>query len=563
MARDAQETGITYRDKFVRVFVSQLDPSRVEFTLELADSKINFNEVQLKFPFRRAISEPRLTLIVGELLDHDFLTTQKLQHGQHLSFEIVNPLPRTRGNLRVISSLMDDAAWNAKVSLRALPWLLPSVGMTKLFAYQKVGVEWLLEKPNRLLADDMGLGKTVQTIFGVRIGFREDLFGKVLILCPKSLVFNWLSEFQKWAPELLSIALGPPTKSAKPVWHRALKNSHVIISNYEQVREADKLIGDFEFDLIVADEAHRLRNAGSLIARGFKTIQRKRFWALSGTPIERDLKDLATLMSFLDPKRFSLSDARNASPVLRARARPYILRRTKSSVLEDLPEVITKCHKLELSKAQLKSYRKVQSGQLLAGGKIQNPLQELGELRKVCDYDPVSRVSSKLDAILDGLQLVCKANEKAIVFSYTLEPLSILAEMSSNLMSGVFISGKMSGDERSNVIERFKNDPTITVLFASSKVASEGLTLTEANHVFFVNRWWNPSSNAQARDRVNRIGQKKVVHVNEYLCVDTVEERIEQVLSEKGRLYDKVIGNLEELLLQDPSIRNSLKTKHN
>jgi SNF2 family DNA or RNA helicase len=117
----------------------------------------------------------------------------------------------------------------------------------------------------------------------------------------------------------------------------------------------------------------------------------------------------------------------------------------------------------------------------------------------------------------------------------------------------------MAGDERNQVIKRFKTDPSITALFASSKVASEGLTLIEANHVFFINQWWNPSSNAQARDRVNRIGQKRCVFIHEYVCLGTVEENIQRLLKSKGEVYENVIGRLENLLLEDDDLRAALE----
>ncbi|MEO2047345.1 MAG: DEAD/DEAH box helicase, partial [Pirellulales bacterium] len=323
-------------------------------------------------------------------------------------------------------------------------------------------------------------------------------------------------------------------------------------------REAKSLAEMRVFDLVVADEAHRLRNATSQVVQGFRFLKRDRFWALTGTPIERDLKDLATLMSLLDEKRFSIADARTASAALRERAKPYILRRTKAAVLKDLPELVLRVEPLELSKSQLRTYRSVQSGVGCSGEQLKNPLHKLGELRRVCDYDPVSKSSVKLDRIHEELLEVKAAGEKAIVFSFVLEPLYVLHEMTQKSLSAVMIHGQMDGDERNQVIKRFKTDPAITALYASSKVASEGLTLVEANHVFFINRWWNPSSNAQARDRVNRIGQKRNVFVHEYVCIGTVEESIQRLLKAKGDIYDNVIGRLEDALLNDPSLKAHL-----
>ncbi|MCO8123527.1 DEAD/DEAH box helicase [Stieleria sp. TO1_6] len=519
------------------------------------------NDLRLSQPFRSQINGERLERVVRTLLSHDFLLSKKLKRGGELEFLIEASSNRKTQRLEAVVSLNQESAVSSKPSERILPWILQQADTSDLYPFQRDGVDWLLSSDSRLLADDMGLGKTVQAIFGVRHGFSERLFKTVLILCPKSLVLNWLAEFRKWAPELISLAISPPAKNSTAVWDRSVDNTHVVITNYEQIRELGAALEDRQFDLVVADEAHRLRNATSQVVQGFKFIRRMRFWALTGTPIERDLKDLATLMSLLDEKRFSIADARTAGAALREKAKPYILRRTKLAVLSDLPEVVTRIEPLELLDNQRKTYKTVQSGIGCNGEQLKNPLHKLGELRRVCDYDPVSKTSIKLDRIHEQLLEVQSLGEKAIIFSFVLEPLEVLLAMTQKTLGAIMIHGGLDGDERNQVIKRFKTDPNITALYASSKVASEGLTLVEANHVFFINRWWNPSSNAQARDRVNRIGQKRCVFIHEYVCVGTVEESIQRLLMAKGNIYENVIGKLEETLLKDSSIAAHLDGK--
>jgi SNF2 family DNA or RNA helicase len=343
---------------------------------------------------------------------------------------------------------------------------------------------------------------------------------------------------------LISLAVAPAEKSIQDVWKKALGNSHVIITNYEQIRGVCQGTNEGKFDLVVADEAHRLRNSSSQIFSSFRELKRERFWALTGTPIERDIHDLATLMSLIDPKKFSVLDAHGPSAPLREKSKPYILRRTKESVLSDLPEVINLTTHISLCPEQLKTYRQVQFGRGCNGDKIGNGLQKLGELRRVCDFDPVSKTSSKIERIIEDLLCVKKLGEKAIVFSYIREPLDALYEKFSGNFGSIIIDGRMTTDERREAIDKFKSKSDIFVLLASSKVASEGLTLVEANHVFFINRWWNPSSNSQARDRVNRIGQKRKVFIHEYVCLGTIEEDIEKLLQQKNAVYEDVIGQL-------------------
>ncbi len=512
-------------------------------------------------PFRLELDSARISTVVDALLSHDYLLRKKLRSGKELFFTIASEYGSRIYRHESITSLDQESLLAAKPGEKVLPWLLPTPGTADLYPFQVEGVRWLLASNNRLLADDMGLGKTIQTIFAVRLGFSEQLFRSVLILCPKSLVLNWLAEFRKWAPELISLALSPPERSAEEVWGKALDNCHVAIANYEQVRGACLAMKQRQFDLVVADEAHRLRNASSQVSQSFRSLRRNRFWALTGTPIERDLRDLATLMSLLDEKRFSVANANMATAALREKAKPYILRRTKEAVLKDLPEVISSTELLSLLPQQLKTYRQVQLGYGCNGERISNALHKLGELRRVCDYDPISKSSAKLERIHEELLDIRNLGEKALVFSYVREPLDALNVMTQSSLNAVMIDGRMSGADRETAIRRFKTDPDVTVLYASSKVASEGLTLVEANHVFFINRWWNPSSNAQARDRVNRIGQKRIVFIHEYVSVSTIEEAIQRLLRSKNAIYDEVIGRIEEDLLSNPAIAAHLEDR--
>ena len=268
----------------------------------------------------------------------------------------------------------------------------------------------------------------------------------------------------------------------------------------------------------------------------------------TGTPIERDPGDLATLLSIIDPARFSPLDGRLHSSILRARARPYILRRLKEEVLEDLPDVIDSKETLELLAPQWRSYRSAVRNQAAAADE-QGILALVNELRMICDFDPKSGASSKVEPILEILENVAASSEKAVVFSYLLKPLYLLREKLARALGDkalATLEGSMSLAERDLTLDRFRTDEKVCVLLASSRVGGQGLTLTEANHVIFFNEWWNPSANAQARDRVVRIGQKRGVRVYRFRCKDTIEEVLDEILAAKSHTIAEVIGRLAE-----------------
>jgi len=271
----------------------------------------------------------------------------------------------------------------------------------------------------------------------------------------------------------------------------------------------------------------------------------RRLWALTGTPVERDAEDLAVLMSLVDPRRFSSEDRELHLSALRARARPYLLRRRKRDVLRDLPAVVEREEELELTKRQLEAYRST----IAANKRPQLPnlaLKLFGQLRAICDLEPTSGESSKLDRIEELLEEVVELGEKAVVFSYLLAP---LRELTKRLgLAGntgyILLTGDMGLGDRERAVTQFKQDPECSVLLASSRVGAEGLTLVEANHVFFLNQWWNPSANTQARDRVVRIGQTRTVWVWTFVCRGTVESRLREILREKEKTFEELVENI-------------------
>jgi SNF2 family DNA or RNA helicase len=174
-------------------------------------------------------------------------------------------------------------------------------------------------------------------------------------------------------------------------------------------------------------------------------------------------------------------------------------------------------------------------------------LKVINELRQVCDYDPVTKRSAKLERILELLLGISQLDEKAVVFSTLLEPLRLLHDSAATKrpsLSTVMLTGEMISEARNEAIMRFKTHADVVALLASSRVAGEGLTLIEANHVLFINQWWNPSANAQARDRVVRIGQQRSVRVYRFVTRGTIEQIVEDILDRKQQLFDSVVDEL-------------------
>ena len=427
------------------------------------------------------------------------------------------------------------------------PLLLDPPDLKDLYPFQREGVEWLIRQSGGILADDMGLGKTVQVIAAMRVLFNRGALRSAMVVCPKSLIAIWERELKRWAPELGVAILTPPAQIREDAWKAVAGRCHVLLTNYEQLRDPPAVLRKHVPDLIVADEAHRLRNRSARITSGSFQLNPKRFWALTGTPLERDLEDLTTLLSLVVPKRFAPADAKLHPSSLRSRARPYVLRRRKQEVLDELPPVLDTTDMLELSDAQEQAYRTAVKHYRRTGEKG-SELALLTRLQTLCDIDPESRESCKVERILYLLGRIREQREKAVVFSYRLEPLRELRRRIVERWgeeAAALLIGEMDSEERERTVTHFRNrDEQALALLASTRVGGEGLTLVEANHVFLFNQWWNPSANDQARDRVVRIGQRRKVRVYRFCCRGTIEEALERILNSKRELFDDAVERL-------------------
>lgn len=497
----------------------------------------------LPSPFVGRPEAERVELTLQALLEFDSAGQDALVRGECFRKLIGGSLPEERDYL----ARAFDVAWRPRAADMARLYLLPQPELTQLREFQRTGVKWLTDHTTGILADDMGLGKTVQAISALRSLMWGGHARSALVVVPRSLISNWCRECYRWAPELVCRAFTRSGERGGLDETAMVRRCHVLLVNYEQLRSPPQSLLTQVFDVVVADEAHRLRNRDSLAYAGLQHLRWKRFWALTGTPIERDAEDLVTLLSLLAPARFSASDADHPAGVIRALARPYVLRRERQSVLPDLPPVIESKELLQLLPAQAREYRQAVAARSEDG--IAHVLGLLSRLRQICDLAPRSHESAKIDRILEVLGEIRENTEKAVVFSYTLEPLRALAArvaQASGQESYGWFDGSLSLAERDQVLREFSRGNRVSFLLASMRAAGEGLTLTAANHVLFLNEWWNPSSFEQARDRVVRLGQTRTVRVYRYRCVDTIEDVLDRILAEKGEVIASLIGALSE-----------------
>jgi SNF2 family DNA or RNA helicase len=415
------------------------------------------------------------------------------------------------------------------------------------FPYQLEGIAFLYPRYSAILADEMGLGKTMQAISTIRLLLCAGEVRNVLLVCPKPLVTNWRREFTLWAPEVpLAIIEGEP---ARREWQWRQPQAPVKIANYELLmRDRDIITApDLHFDLVVLDEAQRIKNRSSTTSEIVRAIPRTRNWAMTGTPVENSHEDLVGIFDFLAQGYLCPS----MKPRQMAKAtRDYILRRTKDMVLNDMPPKLFRDAQLDLTPEQWETYQAAeQEGVLRLEGlgeeiTIQHVFELVLRLKQVCNFDPVTGASSKLERLEADLEEVAASGQKAIVFSQWVQCLTKLKERLARFHPLEY-HGRIPSKQRDGVIDRFRRDPATHVILMSYGAGSVGLNLQFCRYVFLFDRWWNPAIEDQAINRAHRIGVAGSVTVTRMLTLGTIEERINQILEEKRALFDSIFSEHE------------------
>ena len=445
--------------------------------------------------------------------------------------------------------------------------------------YQKHGVAWLrFLRENGfggILADEMGLGKTLQTLAFLRfVRATSPGIGPMLIVCPTSLVFNWLAEAAKFTPTLKILALHGPDRHEL---FAKIADCDVAVTSYALIRRDSARYRDFEFDTVVLDEAQHIKNRQTQNAQAVKAIRGRNRLVLTGTPLENSVLDLWSIFDFLMPGYLGAAQdfrERYEGPITREqnseaqnrlarRLRPFLLRRLKKEVATDLPPKLEQVSYCELTTEQRNVYQQVIEAsrrEVLAAVGQQGVaksrmvvLNALLRLRQVCcdlrllkleGVDPAI-ASGKMDMFGELLEEVIDGGHRLLVFSQFVSMLTLLREkLNAEEIEYCYLDG--STTNRGAVVERFQTTPTIPVFLISLKAGGVGLNLTGADTVIHFDPWWNPAVEDQATDRAHRIGQTRVVTRYKLIARDTVEEKILLLQNRKRDIIRGTIGGEEE-----------------
>ncbi|MHB1519363.1 MAG: DEAD/DEAH box helicase [Acidimicrobiales bacterium] len=410
--------------------------------------------------------------------------------------------------------------------------------------YQRDGVAFLVRRDSALLADEMGLGKTVQTAVALDIVLKQPGRRRALIICPASLRLNWERELARWAPDLTVKRIRGSRADREAYYQLPIP---VLIASYEQLRaDAPNIANLMSFDLVMLDEAQRIKNRHSSTALACTILQRKASWALTATPVENSPNDLTSVLSFIKPGL-----ARPGIPrvELHRRMQPYFLRRKKEDVLPDLPPIIEQLMPVELEGEQREAYEELWESRLglnfdgQAGTEV-SMLALITELKQLCNFHEPSGESVKgdvLDTIFDSMR---ESDDKTIVFSQYVETLRWLAERNTRRPSALFHGG-LSEVERDQLLQDFANGPGPRVLYISLRAGGVGLNLQSASTVVMFDRWWNPAVEDQAIQRAHRFGRDRPLYVVKFEVVNSIEERIANVLKTKRITIDQYTEGAE------------------
>jgi hypothetical protein len=458
--------------------------------------------------------------------------------------------------------------------------------------YQSRGLAWLKSVNDTgfgaCLADDMGLGKTIQALAHMQlINEAAPKKGQTyLVVCPTSVLGNWRREIERFTPELGVIIHHGPSRSTSSTSLRAeIKkvgtSAVVVITSFALVRRDIAVFKRFTFDLVTLDEAQNIKNPEAAQSRAVRELKARRRLAMTGTPVENRLVELWSIMDFLSPgllgsrgsfkRRFAVPVERygdeEAAEQLRRVTAPFILRRLKSdpAIAPDLPEKIETVRYCPLTREQAALYQTVLDSNMTDIEAMGQGMERRGKilsmitaLKQICnhpmhylkDSESAAVRSGKLTRFMELVAEVIQSNGNALIFTQYRAMGDVLQTvLEKRLHRDIpFYHGGLARNQRDRLVADFQRPFGPPLMIVSLKAGGTGLNLTRANHVFHYDRWWNPAVEDQATDRTYRIGQTRDVTVHRMVCQGTLEEQIHQLLQEKRKLADKVVGSGETWL---------------
>ena len=448
---------------------------------------------------------------------------------------------------------------------------LPEGFRGDLRPYQKAGFDWLHFLKDYgfggCLADDMGLGKTVQALVFLQSQYENEAAGRAsLVVMPRSLLFNWQREAERFTPGLRILEHFGPGRSKST---SAFNGFDLVITTYGTMRRDIQLLRSYPFRFALLDESQAIKNPNAQVSKAARLLNAEHRLVMTGTPVENSTLELWSQFAFLNPgmlggleyfkKEFANPIERRqdeeAAALLRKLVYPFILRRTKDQVAPELPPRTERIVYAEMEPAHRRQYIRMRDyyrGLVL--GMIEEEgfddarmkiLEGLLRLRQISNHpvlvDPDFKgKSAKMEMLLEHLHILRAEGHKALVFSQFVQMLKLIrAELDAAKIPYVYLDGKTS--DRQTPVDRFQTDADIPFFLISLKAGGVGLNLTSADYVIHVDPWWNPAVETQAADRTHRIGQDKPVFVYKLITRDTVEEKILRLQDHKKALVDQLI----------------------
>ncbi len=503
----------------------------------------------------------------GEMALGDAL---RLGLGQEVS-EMGMPISGVEGE-GAVGALLERLTGGAGIESVAVPPQFRG----ELRPYQVRGLSWLgfLSQLGlgACLADDMGLGKTIQLIALV-LHERRQTVGPTLVVCPMSVVGNWQREIARFAPRLKVLIHHGSERLTGAQFERRARKHDVVVTTYALALRDEAALAAVPWNRIVLDEAQNIKSSASLQARAVKRLPARHRIAMTGTPVENRLSELWSIMDFLNPGylgnakefrgRFAQPIEKYRNPestgTLRRLIQPYVLRRLKTdrTIIKDLPEKIETRVDCHLTTEQATLYEAVVK-EMLAQIEHAEGIQRRGlvlatlmKLKQICNHpaqfiqdgSALADRSGKLARLEAMIEELLSEGDQALIFTQFAEMGKMLRQRLQQTAGRevLFLHGGTPKRQRDAMVERFQQGGS-ALFVLSIKAGGLGLNLTAANHVFHFDRWWNPAVENQATDRAFRIGQRRNVQVHKFVCVGTLEERIDQMIEQKKELAEVVVG---------------------
>ncbi len=481
---------------------------------------------------------------------------------------------------RVSLDSVFEKARRKLLEVKVVPEKPPKSFRGTLRPYQSEGVGWFAFLRELgfggCLADDMGLGKTVQVLALLEQRRTGKEKRPSLVVAPRSVVFNWKNEAERFTPKLRLLDHSTPDR-LRASDH--FSEYDVIITTYALLRREIELLSGVEFDYVVLDESQAIKNASSQSAKAATLLKARHRLALSGTPIENHLGELGSLFEFLNPGMLrgkssrmmkllrgagaNTPEAKEQRALLAHAVRPFILRRTKAQVATELPERTEQTIYCDLEPAQRKLYNELRDyyrasllGRIAEKGLQKSKIHVLEALLRMrqaachpalVDSKRAGESSAKIDVLFERLPVLIAERHKVLVFSQFTSMLAIVRrEMEQRGMVYAYLDGKSR--DRSEQVRRFQEETSVPVFLVSLKAGGLGLNLTAAEYVYLLDPWWNPAVEAQAIDRAHRIGQTRNVFAYRLVARETIEEKILLLQQSKRALADAIISEENSIL---------------